>query len=709
LAVTGVEIGNGIEYSIDAGQTWGEAFTAVEGGNVVLVRQFDGKGSVSPGTPLEFTLDTQAPLRPGLSLANDTGSSGSDRITSDGSLSLSGVEAGANVEYSIDGGRTWSASFTAGEGGNRVVVRQIDLAGNVSSAGSELLALYRFDDPANAGLDSSGRGAMAVNFGASVGGEGYQDGAALFDGTTYFRSPVDVSVEALPRLTWGAWVKPSNTNPIRAVLSADDGGYDRDIDIDYRGNGVPEWSAFTGNGVVGSGVAPSTTDWVFVAAVYDQAQAIVTLYVGDTAVTATTSFGPSYTFFDIGHNPGSGEFFEGAIDNVFVYGEALTASQIADIRMGGFSSDNSASLSFEFTLDTQAAAAPTVSLTRDTGTNITDRITSVADLTIGNVESGATVEYSVDGGTVWSPSFNAVEGTNVLEVRQVDVAGNRSPGTQFAFTLDTRILPLVPFHDSFGTLMPDGIAAATTLDFSGCTVPLTFTLHPDGSLTVEDTRNPSANGLTFKSFGDIVGGQTVNRFVFVGSATMKGSVSTGNPSGITGKMNPPRTSVRPMPSHLTTLALTMVPTTMPIVPAPMTNPINSVGSANSRRAYAMTKGPLAKPAQKLKMRAANALPRRCGCCITHASPSRISRKRLRSSTSCSVKVGSCSTWRTRCTMSAEIRKLNASTTRAIGPLRRATAMPASAGPATPVADSIAIRRPFATPSCGPRKIAGRYD
>jgi autotransporter-associated beta strand protein len=609
LSVTGVERENGIEYSLDGGHTWSGEFQAVEGRNVVLVRQFDGRGRVSPGTQFEFTLDTLAPASPGLSLANDTGSSGSDRITSDGSLSLSGVEEGTQIEYSIDGGETWNDSFTAVEGSNQVLVRQVDLAGNVSFVGPKLLALYRFDDPANAGLDSSGRGAMAVNFGASVGGEGYQDGAALFDGTGYLRSPVDVSVEALPRLTWGAWVKPTNTNPIRAVLSADDGGYDRDIDIDYRGNGVPEWSAFTGNGVVGSGVAPSPTDWVFVAAVYDEAQAVMTLYVGDTAVTATTSFGPSFNFFDIGHNPGSGEFFEGAIDNVFVYGDALTASQIADIRTQGFSGGDSASLSleftldtqaaaaltvsltsdtgasgadlltnvadvtignvepgatveysvdggrswstsfsavegtnvlgvrqvdvagnvspgtpFEFTLDTQAAAAPTVSLSRDTGTNITDRITSVADLTIGNVEPGATVEYTVDGGRSWSTSFSAVEGTNVLAVRQFDVAGNRSPGTQFAFTLDTRILPLVPFFNGFGNLMPDGIAAVTTLDFSGCTVPLTFTVHPNGSLTVEDTRNPSANGLTFKSFGDIVGGQTTNRFVFVGSATMKGSV-----------------------------------------------------------------------------------------------------------------------------------------------------------------------------------------
>src|SRR5204863_101294 len=38
------------------------------------------------------------------------------------------------VEYSTDSGATWISSFTAVEGLNTVLVRQTDLAGNVSSA-----------------------------------------------------------------------------------------------------------------------------------------------------------------------------------------------------------------------------------------------------------------------------------------------------------------------------------------------------------------------------------------------------------------------------------------------------------------------------------------------------------------------------------------------------------------------------------------------
>ena len=56
-----------------------------------------------------------------MALVNDTaGTSKTDLITSDGTLKLTGVEAAASVEYSIDGGTTWlgwyriAASATSG-------------------------------------------------------------------------------------------------------------------------------------------------------------------------------------------------------------------------------------------------------------------------------------------------------------------------------------------------------------------------------------------------------------------------------------------------------------------------------------------------------------------------------------------------------------------------------------------------------------------
>ena len=70
----------------------------------------DTNGTSADSSALIVTIDVTAPAAPTVALSNDTGSSGSDHITSDPSLTLTGMETGAKVEYSIDGGSNWSTS-----------------------------------------------------------------------------------------------------------------------------------------------------------------------------------------------------------------------------------------------------------------------------------------------------------------------------------------------------------------------------------------------------------------------------------------------------------------------------------------------------------------------------------------------------------------------------------------------------------------------
>lgn len=239
LALSGIEVGATVEYSVDGGASWMPDFTAVEGPNSVQVRQTDEAGNISDAALLDFLLDTQAPISAELTLANDSGSSNTDGITSSGLLIVSGTELDAVVEYSLDGGSTWSNSFTASEGVNTVQVRQTDLAGN-----------------------SSG---------------------------------------------------------------------------------------------------------------------VTTL---------------------------------------------------------------------SFTLDTVAPAAPSVSLTQDTGSSASDNITNLAALTVSGTEAGASVEFSSDNGVTWTSSYVAKEGLNTVSVRQTDVAGNVSALGGLNFTLDTTPPQLKPTFSS---------------------------------------------------------------------------------------------------------------------------------------------------------------------------------------------------------------------------------------------------------------------
>src|SRR5439155_5421816 len=117
-------------YSVDGGPA-AATYTAptTEGSHTVVVTDLDTAGNTASAS-LTFTLDTTAPGAPAVALVSDTGSSGSDKITNNGALSVTGVESGASVQYSTNGGTTWSSSFTAVEGANAVQVRQVDVAGN---------------------------------------------------------------------------------------------------------------------------------------------------------------------------------------------------------------------------------------------------------------------------------------------------------------------------------------------------------------------------------------------------------------------------------------------------------------------------------------------------------------------------------------------------------------------------------------------------
>ncbi|MGB1091388.1 MAG: Ig-like domain-containing protein, partial [Oceanobacter sp.] len=104
----------------------------------IVIRQYDLAGNMtetSNGGALVVDTTAEAPV---ISLQNDSGLYDNDLITNDGTLSLSGVEEGATVQYSIDNENTWSDSFTAIEGENSVQVRQIDAAGNISAASETL-------------------------------------------------------------------------------------------------------------------------------------------------------------------------------------------------------------------------------------------------------------------------------------------------------------------------------------------------------------------------------------------------------------------------------------------------------------------------------------------------------------------------------------------------------------------------------------------
>ncbi|WP_230958740.1 beta strand repeat-containing protein, partial [Burkholderia stagnalis] len=425
LNLTGVETGATVEYSTDGGHTWNTSFSATEGVNDVQVRQTDIAGNTSDPTSFGFTLDTSA-AAPGVALTTDSGSSASDRITNVGTLNLTGIETGATVEYSTDGGHTWNTSFSAVEGLNDVQVRQTDIAGNTSSATS-----FGFT------LDTS---AAAPGVALTT-----DSGSSASDRIT------NVGTLNLTGIETGATVEYSTDggHTWNTSFSAVEGLNDvqvRQTDIAGNTSSATSFGFTLDTSAAAPGVALTTDSG---SSASDRITNVGTLNLTGIETGATVEYST-----DGGHT----------WNTSFSAVEGLNDVQVRQTDIAG---NTSSATSFGFTLDT-SAAAPGVALTTDSGSSASDHVTNVGTLNLTGIETGATVQYSVDNGSHWNTSFSAVEGLNNVQVRQIDVAGNTSSATSFSFTLDTSAAaPGVALTTDSGSSASDHITNVGTLNLTG--------------------------------------------------------------------------------------------------------------------------------------------------------------------------------------------------------------------------------------------------
>jgi len=201
--------------------------------------------------------------------------------------------------------------------------------------GAGLLAFYPFEGNAN---DASSHANHGTVTGAVLTDLGYEGQAYEFSGaSSYISIPVNINPSAIPRLTMGAWARVDSVSSIGTVISHDNGNFDRTLDTDSRGAGSGyRYSAFTGSTVVSAGPDPAPIgQWVFVAARYDDVADKLTLDVGPDRVTVSANPAAGHATTRIGGNPSYGEYFDGRIDNVFVFDELLSDARIDAIREGG--------------------------------------------------------------------------------------------------------------------------------------------------------------------------------------------------------------------------------------------------------------------------------------------------------------------------------------------------------------------------------------
>ncbi|WP_210448866.1 Ig-like domain-containing protein, partial [Vibrio crassostreae] len=136
------------------------------------------------------------------------------------------------------------------------------------------------------------------------------------------------------------------------------------------------------------------------------------------------------------------------------------------VRQTDAAGNTSGSSELTFTLDSTAPDAPQIALNNDSGTLADDFLTNDGSFTVSGTESGAIVEYLVDGEwTTQAPTPS--EGANTITVRQTDAAGNTSGSSELTFTLDTQA--------DQGTVTVDNITAddVITVTEQGQTIAVT--------------------------------------------------------------------------------------------------------------------------------------------------------------------------------------------------------------------------------------------
>ncbi|HEX8523847.1 MAG TPA: Ig-like domain-containing protein [Tepidisphaeraceae bacterium] len=260
------------------------------------------------------------------------------------------------VQFLVDG-QPAGAEITAGpytmqwasnsvlNGVHTITAVARDLAGNIktsaavnvtvsNSAPANLVAAWGFNEASGASvIDASGHNLTGTITNATrVAGK---FGSALsFNGTS---SWVTVSSNALLDLTNGmtleAWVYPTAGGDWRTVIMKQRPGGLAYGMYAYGGAGMPPAGyinkAGTDYSAGGGSVLPLNT-WSHLATTFDGSA--IRLYVNGTLVGSTAVTGPITTSSDvlrIGGNSVWNEFFQGSIDEVRVYGRALTGAEIA--------------------------------------------------------------------------------------------------------------------------------------------------------------------------------------------------------------------------------------------------------------------------------------------------------------------------------------------------------------------------------------------
>ena len=162
-----------------------------------------------------------------------------------------------------------------------------------------------------------------------------------FDGSNdHITTTIDADLDVMPSTTWSGWIKPTGVSGWQVIFGMEDGGWDRFLIIENGGLGL-SMGKTTNRWMTGVSVIPG--QWQHVVAIYDNGS-MRFYYNGTEYVTNDQEGNHSSTGkFTIGGNQTHApqNYYRGLIDEVAVWNEALTASEISALYNSGVGLDAS--------------------------------------------------------------------------------------------------------------------------------------------------------------------------------------------------------------------------------------------------------------------------------------------------------------------------------------------------------------------------------